>query len=320
MIINKIQEIFRSKVYARAEELPYVFLFSHTDFEGLNQKSFNVKSSLGHTLVGHFYYYDNPKQNRLIVFDHGMFGGHKSYMREIEMLARHGYLVYAYDHTGCMASGGKDTNGFGQSLRDLDDVISELKKQTELDGYEINVVGHSWGAFSTLNIVRFHPDITKIVPISGFAAPRLLINQYFKGILRIFASPIYKLEVENNPVYMECSAIDTLKNSDVKALIFHSPNDHMVSYKKHFLKMKKALKDKSGIEFVTVEGGKHNPNYTPKALEEKYKFQSEMQRLLKEGRLTTDEEHKAFKERFDWYQITEQNMEIWDKIYKFLDN
>ena len=318
MILKKVHSFFAKRVYSRAEEMPYIFLFSHNDFDGLHQSSFDVESSLGHTLKGYFYYYDSPKENRLIVFDHGMFGGHRSYMKEIEMLCRGGYLVYAYDHTGCMASGGKDTNGFGQSLRDLNEVISELKKLDRLQGYEINVVGHSWGAFSTLNIARFHPDIKKIVPISGFISPKDIIYQYFNGFLRIFAKGIYKMEVKNNPVYMECSAIDTLKNSDVKALIFHSPNDHMVNYKKHFLKLQKALDGKEGIEFITVEGGMHNPNYTLRALEEKGKFQGEMQRLLKEGKLTTAKEHKAFKEKMNWDQITEQNMEIWDKIYKFL--
>ncbi len=319
-MIKKVHEIFKKTVYARAEEQPYIFLFSHTDFEGLNQSSFDVESSLGHTLKGYFYSYDCPKPNRLIVFDHGMFGGHRSYMREIETLARHGYLVYAYDHTGCMASGGTGTNGFAQSLRDLDEVIGALKKLDRLKGYEISVVGHSWGAFSTLNIVRFHPDIKKIVPLSGFISPRDIIYQYFGGFLRIFAGSIYKREVKNNPVYMECSAIDTLKNSDVKALIFHSPNDHMVNYKKHFLKLQKALEDKENIEFVTIEGGRHNPNYTIKALTEKEKFQTEMRALLKAGKLSTSEEHKSFKDKFDWYQITEQNTEVWDKIFKFLDN
>ena len=318
MILKKVHSIFAKTVYARAEEQPYIFLFSHKDFDGLNQSSFDVESSLGHTLKGYFYYYDNPKSDKIIVFDHGMFGGHRSYMKEIEMLARGGYLVYAYDHTGCMESGGSGTNGFAQSLRDLDEVISELKKLDRIKGREINVVGHSWGAFSTLNIVRFHPDIKKIVPISGFISPRDIIYQYFGGFLRIFAKGIYKIELANNPVYMECSAIDTLKNSDVKALIFHSPNDHMVSYKKHFLKLQRSLDNKTDIEFVTVEGGKHNPNYTLNALVEKSKFQSKMNALLKKGKLSTDEEHKAFKKSFDWDKITEQNLEVWDKIYKFL--
>ena len=93
-------------------------------------------------MQGYFYYYNSFKPNRLIVFDHGMWSGHMGYMKEIEMLARHGYLVYSYDHTGCMESGGDFTNGFAQSLHDLDNCLSALEKLSELKDYEISVMGH----------------------------------------------------------------------------------------------------------------------------------------------------------------------------------
>jgi hypothetical protein len=41
-------------------------------------------------------------------------------MTEIERLARHGYMVFAFDKTGCMESGGAAANGFAQAIADLD--------------------------------------------------------------------------------------------------------------------------------------------------------------------------------------------------------
>ncbi|MBE6663174.1 MAG: alpha/beta fold hydrolase [Ruminococcaceae bacterium] len=318
MITKKVEKIFTSIVYARSEESPAVFLFSCKDFERLNQKSFDVESSLGHTLKGYFYYYDNPIKSKLVVFEHGMFGGHRSYMREIELLCKEGYLVYAYDHTGCMESGGDGTGGFSQSLRDSNEVISALKKIKELDGYDIYVVGHSWGGFATLNVPRFHPDIKKIVAISGFLSPKDIIYQHLGGPLRVFAKKIYKGEVEKNPDYMEISALDSLKSVETKALIIHSPNDHMVNYKKNFVRLQKALCGKENVEFLTVDDARHNPTYTLEAVKEKDVFFKKLKKANKKKQLSTREGAEAFRDQFDWYKITEQSSEVWGKIFEFL--
>ncbi len=318
MITKKVKKFFTSVVYARSEESPAVFLFSHKDFDGLNQRSFSVVSSLGHTLKGYFYYYDNPIKSKLVVFEHGMFGGHRSYMREIELLCKEGYLVYAYDHTGCMESGGEGTGGFSQSLRDSNEVISALKRQRELEDFEIYVMGHSWGGFATLNVPRFHPDIKKIVAISGFLSPKVIIYQHLGGLLRVFAGRIYKDEVKLNPDYMEISALDTLASTNTMALIIHSPNDHMVNYKRNFIRLKKALKGKNNIEFLTVEGARHNPTYTLKAVKEKELFFKKLKKASKKKQLSTREDAEAFRDQFDWYGMTDQNTEVWDKIFAFL--
>ena len=318
MITKQVKKIFTGVVYARSEESPALFLYSYKDFDGLNQKSFDVKSSLGHTLKGYFYYYASPIKSKLIVFEHGMFGGHRSYMREIELLCKEGYLVYAYDHTGCMESGGEGTGGFSQSLRDSNEVISALKGIQELQGYDIYVIGHSWGGFATLNVPRFHQDIKKIVALSGFLSPKDIIYEHLGGILRIFAGKIYKGEVEKNPDYMEISALDTLKNTETRALIVHSPNDHMVNYKKNFVRLQKSLKDNKNIEFLTVEGARHNPTYTLEAVKAKDEFFKKLKKATKKKRLSNKDEAEAFRDQFDWYQITDQNTEVWDKIFAFL--
>jgi pimeloyl-ACP methyl ester carboxylesterase len=89
-------------------------------------------------------------------------------MKEIERLAHAGYLVFAYDHTGCMESGGEHINGFAQSLADLHSALTVLEKDPSYSAYTFSVVGHSWGGYSTLNIAALHPEITHVVAISGF--------------------------------------------------------------------------------------------------------------------------------------------------------
>ena len=174
MVFEKqILNTYKSMMYTRCDDKQTVFYFSAKDFEGLNCEPYKFKSSLGHDLQGYIYYYDDPINDRLVVFDHGFGGGHLAYMKEIEMLCKHGYRVFAYDHTGCMESGGETPNGLAQSLCDLNDCISAIKNDERFAGLDISVMGHSWGAFSTLNISALHPDISHIVAMAGFVSVSL---------------------------------------------------------------------------------------------------------------------------------------------------
>jgi protein-tyrosine-phosphatase len=91
MIFSKrIQAIYKMQVFMRADDTGLVFYFSSDDFPGLHRKPYTFTAKAGHKLHGNFYSYHNPIPGRLVVFDHGMGGGHRAYMREIEELARHG--------------------------------------------------------------------------------------------------------------------------------------------------------------------------------------------------------------------------------------
>ena len=131
---NQILGAFRKNFLRRCDDTGTAFYFSAADFPGLVSEPFSFPSSKGHTLSGSFYHYDNPIPGRLVVFDHGMGNGHRAYMREIERLARAGYLVFSYDHTGCMESGGADPNGMAQSLCDLNDCIRTILAEHQVAG------------------------------------------------------------------------------------------------------------------------------------------------------------------------------------------
>ena len=86
-----------------------IFYFTPEDFPGLQAHPWAFTAKQGHTLQGWFYHCGDPIPGRLLVFDHGLGNGHRAYMTEIAMLAQAGFLVYTYDHTGCMTSGGQST-------------------------------------------------------------------------------------------------------------------------------------------------------------------------------------------------------------------
>lgn len=315
---KQIEKVYRSNVFIRRDVDGSVFYFSPSDFEGLVCEPFPFTSFAGARLSGYIYYYGKMSKNRLIVFDHGMGAGHRAYMKEIELLARNGYTVFAYDHTGCVESEGSGTNGLSQSLNDLDCAITTIKNSDKFSGMSLSVMGHSWGAFSTMNISALHPEITHIVAMAGFVSVKRMVTQSFSGIIRRYAKPMYELECTTNPKHSQFDAVESLKSSSVKALLIYSDNDPIVNVNHHYRVLEEGLKDSENVTLMLVHDKKHNPNYTKKALEYKDKFFADLKKMKKSRALSTPQSKEEFISKYDWNKMTEQDMEIWSVILNHL--
>ena len=316
---KQITNIYRRMAYTRCDENKTAFYFSADDFLGLNKESFVFKSSKNHDLQGYFYYYDNPISNRLIIFEHGFGGGHRSYMKEIEKLCKYGFKVFAYDHTGCMESGGENPNGMSQSLCDLNDCINALKNKLGYKAENISVIGHSWGGFSTLNILSLHPQISHIVVISGFVSVKMLIDSYFRGLLKFYRSSIMRIEENANPDFVNFNAIETLSKTDAKVLLIYSDNDKMCHKSVHYDALKENLSNRENIEFILTEEKGHNPNYTLDAVKYLGEYFRTKAKMTRKKLLTTDEDKEKFVASFDWNRMTEQDEEVWKKIFNHFE-
>lgn len=321
MIFSKqIEKIYRRKLYARADDMGTAYYFSPEDFPGLRSMPYTFKANAGHDLQGYFYRYDNAIPGRIVVFDHGMGGGHRSYMREIERLARAGYLVFAYDHTGCMESGGENTNGFAQSLNDLDACLKALKQAPGVQGRTIAVMGHSWGAFSTMNIAALHPDVTHVIAMSGFVSVKDMVNQNFSGILKGFRRDLYAIERQANPDYVGYHAAKTLAATAAKVLLIYSADDKLVNKALHYDVLKDALRACPNVKFLLTEGKGHNPNYTADAAAYLAEYMAALTQKLKRLELGSAEERKAFVDSYDWKRMTEQDDTVWQVILETLES
>jgi len=316
--MNIIEKAYRSNLFIRNDNPNGIFYFTAEDFPGLRAEPYAFKSQMGHDLKGWFYFYADPIPGRLLVFDHGMGNGHRAYLREIERLAKAGYLVYSYDHTGCMESGGESTNGFAQSLKDLDDCISALKNEPALRDRTISVMGHSWGGFSTMNITALHPKITHVVSMSGFVSVQRMLEQLFPGIMKGFQKPLYEVESRSNPEYVGFDAIQSLGKTNGKVLLVASSDDKVVQKTHHFDVLQQALSKKENIRFLVTENKGHNPSYTCNAVCYKDAFFAEFQRNVKKKKLETAAQQEAFMSRFDWKRMTEQDETVWSEILNHL--
>ena len=78
-----------------------------SDFKGLKEDAFTFVNSKGIALKYYYFYYDNYKEDKIVLFLHGLACGHAAYFAEIDALARRGYKVLTLDYTGCGESQGK---------------------------------------------------------------------------------------------------------------------------------------------------------------------------------------------------------------------
>lgn len=311
---KQIENMYRSNLFLRNDNANGIFYFSPADFPGLQAHPYEFSSKAGHMLKGYFYHYENPVPGRLIVFDHGMGNGHRAYMREIERLAREGFLVFSYDHTGCMASGGESTNGFGQSLSDLDDCLTALKQVDTLKRRKIGVMGHSWGGFSTMNIAALHPEITHVVSMSGFISIPIMLEQTFSGPLKAFRKPILELERSANPDYADIDSRHSIWYSNANYLLIYSADDPVVRKNPHYDMLHNCFSRRYNVKLLLVEGKGHNPSYTCKAVACKDAFFKDFRKAVRKKKLETLEQQKEFMSRYDWKAMTEQDEYVWKEI------
>ena len=308
-----------SQLLTRQDNPNGLFYFRPEHFPGLQSYPYDFKSHKGHELKGFFYCYETPIPGKLVVFDHGMGNGHRAYMREIETLCRAGFLVYSYDHTGCMASGGKHIGGFAQSLADLDDCIKTLKRNEGLKDRKLSVVGHSWGGFSTMNIGAIHPEITHIVSMSGFVSVERIVKQTL-GPLKAYAPAIVAAEQRENPRYARFNALESLEKTRAKVLLIYAEDDKTVHKAVHYDPLYIKFCDSDHVKFLLLNGKNHNPGYEAESVRYKDDFFVRYTKALKKGRFSSPEAQAEFMGQFDWWFMTKQDMDLWNAVFDHLNS
>ncbi len=324
MIFEKtILKLYRAALARRYDDTGMAHYFSSTDFPGLEAEDFSFLSSRKDRLSGAFYRYGEQAlalrgisaRKGLVVFEHGFGGGHRSYMKEVELLASRGYTVFAYDHTGCMRSEGVGTHGLSQSLRDLDDcLIALMEKQGEAP---FCVIGHSWGGFSAMNIGALHPELKKLVVISGYRSVKAMVEQRFSGLLlRLYRRAILAYERGENGQYADFDGLSSLRAFPGRALLLYSDNDPIIGKEFHFDPLVSELGNTEAVSFLLAEGKGHNPNYTHEAVSLLAAYSHEVRRA---DLAMNEAEKAAFRARFDFDRMSAQDPMVWERIFSFLE-
>jgi len=308
--MSLITNIYKKKLVQRYDKDGMIPYLSFKNFEGLKCEENSFINSKNASISYFFYNFDNFDHSKIILFLHGKGPGHTAYMNEIYTICKAGYKVLTLDYMGCDKSGGEALESLNEPTRDVCDLLNHLKINKE-----IIVVGHSLGAYTSINILRLRDEIKKGVIISGF----IDISDLLKSLVKMngFVKKVLKYEKEINSDYFnDMYNYDFLKNTDKKLLFIHSKDDQLVPYEISTKKIEEM--NNHSFEFVITDGKKHNPNYTAEAVNYMNDVFSEYNSLVKQKKLKTFEEKKNYFNEVLLSKITEQDNEIWNKIFSFL--
>ena len=248
-IVNLYRKNFIQR-FDKEDGIPY---YSKEDFDGLKCEEKTFNNSLGIEVHYFFYNYENYKKDKLIIFCPGIGPGHTAYLAEIELLSKAGYRVLTLDYTGCGASKGETLLSINEPTRDVIELINLLHINEEMI-----LIGHSLGAYTSLNVINLLPQIKKAVIISGFVNVSDELMGFVK--FRFLANAAKRDEKKRDKEYGNIDNWKYLKSTSDKLLFIHSTDDKMVNFKYNTKRVMKL--NNPNLSFKIVEGKKHNPNYS----------------------------------------------------------
>lgn len=305
IVLFCLAKIFHSKFFGRRfTPDPLVKLYTKEEF-GLQSDEAEFKCGKD-TLRGAFYYLPGFEPDKIVVYCHGMWSTHKSYMQDIGWLCKAGFKVFGFDYTGTDISDGKNIVGMANSLRCTNAAVNFIK--TECAAKSICVVGHSWGAFAASNIGKYHPDIKAVVAIAPFLSLRHSFGSLLHGASRVLIPFLYLADFTRCGKFSFARAIKTQKNFKGKCMVIASADDHMVNYERNALALSKAV---PAVKLVTETGKMHNPHYTQEAVRRLVEYSKTSQQLK-------GEELKAFKASIDFHKLGELDDATMQEIAGFI--
>ncbi len=301
--------------FDKDDAIPY---YSPADFPGLICEEGSFVNAAGVRIAYFTYSYAEHRTDRLVLFCPGIGPGHTAYLAEIETLCRSGHRVLTLDYTGCGASGGDRLTSVNAPVRDATELLDLLRaggEKEKKDAAEIIPVGHSLGGYTALSVAHLTPSVTRAVILSGFVGISDLMMGYFK--LRLLADRVKRYEEKLDPRFGSLDNGAYLKTTADRVLWIHSADDPVVNFRYNAGQAQKA--GNPNVRVVRVEGKKHNPQYTGEALETMNAWIGEYGRLVKEKKLASPEERKAYFADKPIARMTEQDPAVYAEILSFLD-
>ena len=302
---------YKNTLIKRYDNDGVIKVFTEKDFNGLSFNPIEFFTTKGEKVFGGVYYYPDYKTGKTVVFSHGLGGGYYNYMKEIETLCKNGYRVVAYDNLGCFNSDGESIKCVTQAIDTLKRVIEILSKDDRFINYDLILFGHSWGAFAIGNYLNFTKNdrIKKAVLLSPFnSIADLSESMLGKGDY----TEIINYEKGFYPEYAESTVSSGIKSGKAKTLVIQSTDDVIIKPENGINKIEQT----ENVTLIKANGKKHNPNYTESAVKllgeffkgfnEKVNGGAERERLI------------DYVSDFDFDKMTEQDGEVWAKIFDFL--
>lgn len=277
---------------------------------GLEEEHFSFLTKGNIRLQGSRYWVKGKALKALVVFFHGLGDGRASYLDCISKLAHDGYLVYAYDNTGCMESEGRSIMSIDRTLMDQKYFFAWLERDSKAKGLPRYAVGHSWGGYGALASALPEYHIQKIVSLAGYYQPIVQLMTAVPKRLH-WLKPWLTLALRSlvHGQKTNVSASYFLKKSPAKVFYLQGTDDKMVSFSAGYKPLHQAMGDNPKMRYKLLPGRGHSLYKTPAA--EHY-----VQDCLKQGIMQIDGRNDL---EMDLKKATEPNESLWKKILDFLN-
>lgn len=276
---------------------------------GIEEEHFSFLSGKN-TLSGSRYFLEGENPKAVVIFFHGLGDGRASYIKEISLLVKQGYLVYAYDNTGSMESEGKTMISFDHTLEDQKAFFHFLDKDPKANGLRRFSIGHSWGGFGALASAKKEYHVEKIVSLAGYTN---IMTNFLSHLPKwmCFLRPLIWISARFfDPRNGGANSLKILKKSDAKVLYIQGDQDKIVLPKAGFISLRKAFYGNPRFKFIYVQGSGHSVFRDPRS--EEY-----VHSLLKQG---IEEPNCDSSLQMDLNKATEENKEVWKAIFEFFDD
>ncbi len=293
--------------------------FTHNDFDSLKAAPVEFPNKHGAMLRGAIYAKAGVKvPDALIVFSHGMGGGHLSYMTEINTFAENGFAVLAYDNTGTFKSEGDKLVGFCQGPEDLKAALRFVSAHPTLSKMKIILAGHSWGGYSVCQAlgdpnVKVDGAVTFGAPNSGYQVISAAMGEKLG-----FLAPVFKLFFrlfEGKNAMILCSE-SLAKAEPTPVLLLQGEEDAIV---KHHISAALAAKDLPHVKSVFFKGRYHNV-YQTIASEEYMNGTFAKLKALKKDKNTSEDELSACYDNIDYELMTREDPTVIGLVIQFIKN
>ncbi len=314
-------------MFHRVNVPKYSMYFKYEDIkDNYKRKSVHFMSGKN-KLRGDIYGIGNKKG--LIVISHGHNRGAERYLSETMYFVDNGYMVFAFDDTGCYRSEGKNSVGISQPTLDLDNALNYIEKQSEFKNLPILLYGHSQGGYAVTSVLNYNHDIAAVVSISGFNKPVKMILEWGKN--NILGNFMY-LEAPYVYIYQKIlfgrdallSAVNGINKSDIPVLIVHGTGDKIIGYDTSAIIAYKNYIKNSNVKYITRDRKGQNGHsnlvksmkanrYTSKTVKEYKKI---MEKYDKKVPKKTEE---AFYKKIDKYKSNELDESFMKKILDFYE-
>ncbi len=251
-----ITHILLKQNFSRGEYSKYTTNYRYNHYQADYHRT-NVSFKSGkNTLQGYIYGEDNNKA--LLVFAHGIGGGHENYLNTITWFVDRGWRVFAYDATGSCTSEGEGTMGLPQSALDLDSALTYIENDENLSKLPKFLMGHSWGGYAVTAVLNFNHDVKAVASVAGYAYPMEMVEEFAArliGDISVMVRPFMWTDCfaafGNN---VNLSAVDGINKSNVPVFVIHGKEDKMIHYDGASIISKQSQITNPNVKYLTIDG------------------------------------------------------------------